>query len=129
MCTITYNKPEIKIAEEDITVYKKIKIKRKFLFFKSYESEVTCFKYKKGKVYETDLGPFFECCGIYTGFMEKLECVYESTTGFYSYKDPNWFVNAVFRIPKGAKYYLCMDSKSGCYIYHSDKIKLIKILK
>ena len=125
MCTITYNEPKLKIAKEDITVYKRIRIKRKFLFFKSYESEITRFKYKKDKVYETDLGSFLR--DSYR--MLDGKCYYESTTGFYSYKDPNWFVNAVFRIPKGSQYYLCKDSKSGYYIYHSDKIKLIKILK
>ena len=125
MCTITYDKPELKIAEEDIVVYKEININRKFWFFKkSYKSKHAKFEYKKGKVHETDLGQFLRS---YDRTLDE-RCIYQSTTGFYSYKEPWWFINAIFVIPKGSQYYLCKD-RDGSYIYHSDKIKLVEILK
>lgn len=120
MCIVTDVKPELKTAEEDIVVYKKVCVSKKTKFFgliktQEISSDVRGFKYKLNKLYHTTLDPF-KCNYITDGYYSKR--------GFYSWKENHW-ANVKCIIPKGAKYYLCRD---GLEIYISDQIKLVELI-
>ena len=110
MCTITREKPILRVAEKDIEVYK-LCIKEGGDIVSSYHFGK---KYVKNELYYTDLSPFVSERGFY-----------RSSEGFYSYQDSR-YGNCKFIIPKGAKYYLCKHV-ANIYIYHSDQIKFIGI--
>lgn len=135
MCTTVSNYPILFTAEENITTYKVVKNIKvlKFLWFKiaiSAEALYNPFTYKFNRTYTTKLKGF-----------RKDYINYQSRDGFYSYK---YFEDAQKKykdilcwskfivsciIPKGSKYFLCKDIKTGETVYHSDKIKIVKILK
>ena len=136
MCTVTYDKPELQIAKEDIVVYKHVKAIwrepntwwQKLLYRK--KQLICCMSpyrdhiYKIGKVYTTHLSPF----GI---DKHSRYCSYE---GFYSWKykqpgkDTPTMVQVKCIIPKGARYYLAHDWYMDADVYTSNKIKIVSLL-
>lgn len=127
MCTLSKKNPELKIATEDIVVFKQVCIIEKRLnwfqrFFcrapkiTLYISWTRCFFYIPNKVYETTLDEFKRDSN---GF-------YYSGRGFYSYKNKIGNVKCI--IPKGAKYYVAHDEHSQTIIYHSNKIEIVSVL-
>lgn len=111
MCEISHTKPELKVADKDIVVYKYVEdfTYKRILFglFKklfSCNSNIYQYTYIKDKVNTTILSKPYELAGIY--YSEK---------GFYSYKYQH-LGNVKFIIPKGAKYYEYLG------VYISDKI-------
>lgn len=124
MCTITDKKPKLRIAEEDIITYKHVILNDCFLKrnysikIEKIMSSVRSFEYELNRTYESILDPFISCV-FSQGYISKR--------GFYSYKSA-WICNAKCIIPKGSKYYLCLDKDSGEMIYHSDKIKIVEII-
>lgn len=136
MCTIMREKPEIQTATEDIEVYKYVKVVFKpnwitKLFFKkeaivrSLQSD-TPITYHLGRIYETKLDVPFK---NYDRWMWKKEnsSRYISGSAFYSYKCRGK-ANAMFIIPKGAKYYIGRDIYHHAVVYHSNQIKFVKLL-
>ena len=130
MCTYTDRLPELQIAKEDIIVYKYVNIIYKpksifdFLFkrkrIKYFESKYTSFKYKPHVEYKTILDPFIRSF--------KDPTVFESGSGFYSFKDVNDCCNVKCIIPKGSEYFLVRNMIYGYYdqwIYHSDRIIIL----
>lgn len=98
MC-LTTNNPEIKIAQEDIIVYKKVnfpkwKILRFFYVFSYFKD----YKYIRNKLNKfIKLTPIEEHSGSARG---HTHAVYE---GYHAYKNL-FHVNAIFIIPKGTPY-------------------------
>ena len=80
-------------------------------------SETYSFKYKLGRIYNTQLDSFHK-----DRFGD-----YCSGRGFYAYAD-DLTANAICIIPKGAKYYKARDLVQGRIIYHSNQIKIISVL-
>lgn len=127
MCTITDKAPELQIADKDITVYKDVYIVKSNIIdriFKKREkyrfvSNTRRFIYEQNKVYTTILDDFL-CSKHYS--------YYESGRGFYSFKYPV-SANVKCIIPKGAHYYVAEDIVNDKIIYHSDKIKIIGLIK
>lgn len=123
MCIITKTQPELLTATEDIRVYKYIrKIKKSWCLFHEYKyiSYVKGFRYKKGKTYTTLLGEFRVILPD-----PHIISSYCSSTGFYSWPTSEG-ANAVFVIPKGAKYYKCLDCYEKEIVFISDKIKFVE---
>lgn len=122
MCVTVLYEPELQVAEEDIVVYKTVRL------YNQDEnlvlSYVKLYEYILGKVYTTDLVPFREYCyySYYTFY---------SGRGFYSWKDPYGYncgtlVKCI--IPKGSKYYLVTDITTRKDIYVSNKIKIVSLV-
>lgn len=122
MCTITKECPVLQTAEQDIFVYKTVfPIQNVFGNILCITSLHFDFEYPINEIVHSELDEFY-----------FANCGYVSGRAFYSYKYKGakdvFRANALFIIPKGAKYYLCKDIDSGDYIYHSNQIKLIKLL-
>lgn len=126
MCTTTYEKPILQIAQEDIVCYKRVNITyepiSKFRLYILREkprinriySYHYGFKYELNKVYHTSLCEFTSLC----------TSTYNSHSGFYSYDTPAG-CNVKCIIPKGAEYYLVRDLNTNRMIYTSNQIKIV----
>ena len=126
MCIVSTEKPELQIAERDITVYKcthKMKTVRYGLFKLKKKifinSLIYDFVYRQDKVYETKLDEFEPHTSI------RLNR-YMSGRGFYSWKTSK-YANVKCIIPKGAKYYCVYNSVENRIVYISDKIKVVEV--
>lgn len=118
---MTLEKPKLQIADEDIVVYKCVEIRYKRILFglvrkvNYYSSLFQLFKYLPNKIYNTELDEFS------SNSLKR----YFSRRGFYSYENRE-HGNVKCIIPKGAKYYRCVEVFTNEVIYHSDKIKIVK---
>lgn len=123
MCTKAKYKPKLMVAKKDIVTFKMVRpfYKTVLFFFKKIDYitayYIRNFYYKLGTTYISELDPFVPV-GDY----------FESGKGFYSYPYKTILCNAKCIIPKGSKYYLCTDVWTGDVVYHSDQIKIVKIV-
>lgn len=129
MCTVTNKAPELQVANEDIVVYKCVKLPKFKIFSKlfkrglTFKSILTPFIYKQNEVYTTSLDPFI--------LQERRDnlLLWISQRGFYSFESKNLITNVECIIPKGAYYYKAFDLGMCETIYHSNKIKIVDIIR